>query len=175
MKRASVVGLFALCVGFAGCGFGEHDGKKDSNAADTKTAESRPAPVSETGCLTAKGDQFVLTDLERGEGSASTETFQLVGNDDELRKHVGKQVRITGEAEAPKVAVVSESTPPAAPQGSAKPEATATTGAAQPKVSTETETRMEVRKLTVSSVQPTGASCAAETNQGGAAPTRRRQ
>ena len=159
MKRVSVLGIWAICIGLVGCGGRDRD-------ADEKTAEVRPTSVTEMGCLTARGDRFVLTDLERGEGEATTETFQLVGNEDELRKHVGKQVRVTGEAEAPKVAVVQESTP-AAP--GAKPEGTA--GSAEPKVATQSETRLEARTLTVSTVEPTGASCAAEATES-AAPTR---
>jgi hypothetical protein len=150
MRRALVLGISAMCVALVGCGGRER--------GDEKTAEVRPATVTEMGCLTARGEQFVLTDLEHGEGAATTEAYQLVGRDDELKQHVGKQVRITGEAEAPRVAVVQESTPP---KPDAKPEGTA--GRAEPKVSTQTETRVEMRKLTVSSVTPTGESCAAET------------
>jgi hypothetical protein len=166
MKRASVLGILAMCIGVVGCG-GDRD---RDNTGDDKTAEVRPIAVTEMGCLTARGDQFVLTDLERGEGEATTDTFQLVGNNDELRRHVGQQVRVTGEAEAPRVAVIQESTPAPA---DARPQGTA--GSSDPKVSTQSETRVETRKLTVSSVQPTGASCAAETMSEGAAPTRPRR
>ena len=157
MKRVSV-GL-AIVISLFGCGRGERDAENRAGGDAEKTAEVRPVPVNETGCLTARGDQFVLTNLERGEG-ATTEAFQLIGNEADLRQHVGKQVRVSGEAEAPKVAVVQESTPPPAdsrPQG--------TTGGADPKVTTQAQTRMEIRKLNVTSVQPTGEACAAETKQ----------
>lgn len=165
MMRVSV-GVLGICLCLVGCG------GADREAADEKTAEVRPIVVTETGCLTARGDQFVLTDLQRGEGEATTETFELIGNGEMLRPHVGRQVRVNGEAEAPKVAMVQESSPaPAepAPQG--------TTGSAKSdaKVSTQTQTRVEVRKLTVSSVEPTGSSCAAEAKSGEAAPQRPRQ
>jgi hypothetical protein len=162
MKRVSV-GLMAVVVGLFGSGRADRDAENTAGN-DDRTAEVRPVPVNETGCLTARGDQFVLTDLERGEG-ATTETFQLVGNEAELRQHVGKQVRVNGEAEAPKVAVVQESTPPPSdsrPQG--------TTGSTDPKVTSQVQTRMEVRKLTVTSVEPTGANCAEEGKSGGSAP-----
>jgi hypothetical protein len=159
MNRVSA-GLLAIVVGLFGCGRADRDAENTAGSDAEKTAEVRPSPVTETGCLNARGEQFVLTDLERGEGP-TTETFRLVGNEEELRQHVGKQVRITGEAEAPKVAVVQESTPPAS---DAKPRGT--TGTADPKVATQSETRMEVRKLTVTSVQPTGEACAAETREG---------
>ena len=168
MKRASVLGILTMCLGVVGCG-GNRDRDNTGATGDDKTAEVRPIAVTEMGCLTARGEQFVLTDLERGEGEATTDTFQLVGDNDELRQHIGKQVRVTGEAEAPRVAVIQESTPPA----DARPQGTA--GSSDPRVSTQSETRVETRKLTVSSVQPTGASCAAETTSEGAAPTRPRR
>jgi hypothetical protein len=97
----------------------------------------------------------VLTDIERGD-SPSTEAFRLEGNESELRPHIGQRIRITGDAEPAKVAVVRESTPPSesAPAG--------TSGSGEPTVRTETETRVEVRNLKVASIEPTGQSCAAE-------------
>ena len=140
MKRASMAGVCAMGLMMAiGCG-----------RSDGETATSR------TGCLTTSGESFVLTDLERGD-SPSTEAFRLEGDENELRPHVGQRVRITGDAEPAKVAVVRESTPPdpnAQPAG--------TSGGQTPNVSTETETQIEVRKLTVASIAPTGQSCAAE-------------
>jgi hypothetical protein len=163
MKRVSV-GLFAIALSVVGCGRADRDAENTAGSDANKTAESRPVPVSETGCLTARGDQFVLTDLERGAGQPATETFQLIGNESDLRPHVGKQVRVSGEAEAPKVAVVQESTPP--PASDSKPQGTS--GGAEPKVTTQAQTRVEIRKLTVSSVEQTGASCAAEAKDSGA-------
>lgn len=165
MIRASIAAV-AAAAALVGCG-DRGDRRGDTNRAEEKTAEVRPTTVTETGCLTARGDRFVLTDLERGAGEATTETFQLTGSEEQLRPHVGKQVRVNGEAEAPKVAVVQESTP--AP---AEPRAEGTAGGAEPKVRTQAETRMEVRTLKVSTVEPTGASCAAETKGGSATPER---
>jgi hypothetical protein len=143
--------------------------RRNDQTGERETAETRPVGVSETGCLTARGDQFVLTDLKRAGGTtATTETFQLIGMDEVLRQHVGKQVRVAGEAEGSQVAVVTESTPgsdasrPAGTTGGAKP--TGSADPADPKVTTDTQTRMEVRKLRVGSVEPTGESCAEETN-----------
>jgi hypothetical protein len=170
MKRASM-GVLALCLGIAGCGGGDRN-EEGRDSAGSGGTDVSPVPVTETGCLTARGGQFVLTDLDRGASDPTTETYQLIGNEEELRQHVGKQVRVNGEAEPPKVATVQESTP--TPPDSA---ARGTTGMGEtgPKVSTQAETRLEVRKLTVSSVQPTGESCAAEATGDGAAPTKPRQ
>ena len=139
MKQACVAGVCAISLAAAiGCG-----------RSGGQTATSR------TGCLTTSGQSFVLTDIERGD-SPSTEAFRLEGKESELRPHIGQRVRITGDAEPAKVAVVRESTPPAAstPAG--------TSGGAEPTVKTETETRVEVRNLTVASIEPTGQTCAAE-------------
>jgi hypothetical protein len=169
MKRASVAGVFALGIGLAACGGGSGRDDSGAPAAGDKTADARPFPITETGCLTARGDQFVLTDLERSEGGPTTETFQLIGTNEQLRQHVGKQVRVNGEAEAPKVAVVTESTPTPADR-----QPTGTSGSADPKVTSETQTRVESRRLTVSSVEPTGELCSAEaTDREGAAKPRR--
>ena len=180
MKRFSV-GVCALCATIAvGCG---RNDRADTEAAGTAASgDARPAPITATGCLTAKGDRFVLTDLQRAAetentaaSGAATETYQLIGADDQLRPHVGHQVRVNGEAEPPAVAELRESTPatPAAgatgttgqaqsPQPPQNPE-NAQQGAAAPQVRTETETRMEVAQLRVQSVTPTGSTCAAET------------
>jgi hypothetical protein len=147
MAALCAFGLFVA----AACG-GDRQETRDARQSDEDVS------VLQTGCLTAKGDQFVLTDLEADGGTAATETFQLIGNEDELRQHVGKQVRVGGKAEPAEVAEVRESTPPP----SDKQQPTGTAGSADPSVSTETRTRVEVRKLTVSLVEPTGATCAAE-------------
>ena len=166
MKRITI-GVMAVCLGLIGCGRTDRDHAGDRPGSDYLDG-ARPLPVTETGCLTARGDQFVLTNLERGAGEATTETFQLVGNQEQFRPHVGMQVRVTGEAEPPKVAVVQESTPQpesARPQGTSGPD---------PNVSTQAQTRVEVRKLTVATVEGTGASCAAEAAASGATqPVRR--
>jgi hypothetical protein len=191
MRRSSAAGILAICLGLtAACGGGNKDADNANATAgsDQKTADARPAPITQTGCLTARGDQFVLTDLQRGTESgteqAATQTYQLIGNEDELRQHVGQQVRVNGEAEPAQVAEVRESTPPAAqggatgtagqqPQaGGTQPQAgaqsqtgTQSQSGTQPQVTAETETRLEVTKLRVQSLTPTGSSCAAETKQ----------
>ena len=140
MKRLTTAAASLLCIAMA-----------------MACARNREVGVLQTGCLTQSGDKFVLTDLERREGGAATETFQLIGDTDNLRKYVGQQVRVSGEAEPAKVAVVKESPPPPA-----DPPLAGTSGSGEPKVSTETETRVEARRLTVSAIESTGSSCAAE-------------
>lgn len=158
MKRLRIAGVLALCVGLSACNrAADRERDQDEAQAGDKALNGRPEAVTETGCLTASGDRFVLTNLEHGAGDAATETFQLVGKEDDLRPHVGKQLRVMGQAEPAKVAVVTETTP------ATESEPAGTSGSTEPKVSTETKARMEVRTLTVNSFEPTGASCAAET------------
>ena len=142
MKRAIIAGAACVLVA-AGC----------------RTAEDVPAPVVQTGCLTGSEGQFVLTDLDpagaEGQPTGTTETYQLLGNDEELRQHVGTQVRVTGEAVPPAVVETRQSTPPAPPE----PTATTGEGEPRPQVSTQSQTRVEVSRLRVSSVTPTGDEC----------------
>jgi hypothetical protein len=180
MKRASMAGVFALCLGLTvACGGGKDETEiAERNPEVANRGDGRPVAITQTGCLTAQGDRFVLTALEsatapgaatpeagRQSPTASaqptTESYQLIGNDDELRPLVGKQVRVSGEADPPKVAEVRESTPPTSASG-----ATGTTGQAEPpkpgepKVATSTETRLEVTQLRVQSIAATGEACA---------------
>ena len=84
-----------------------------------------------------------------------------------LRPHVGKQVRVSGMAETPDVAIVRESSPPASvsqpgvgTSGNTTPEPTPDPNAgARPRISTEQQTRIEVSSLRVRSVIPTGSAC----------------
>jgi len=181
MKRVSAAGVFVVCLGLtAACGGGNNDETQIAEREPEVSGrdENRPVPITQTGCLTASGDRFVLTALESGsaparggqqqqgganagaQGQATTESYQLIGDAEELRQLVGKQVRVNGEAEPAKVAEVRESTPPTDASG-----ATGTTGQAQPakpgepQVSTSTQTRLEVTQLRVQSITATGESC----------------
>lgn len=179
MKGAIRAGALALCLGAAaGCG-GENEANiAEQNPQVSGRGNDAPTLVTVKGCLTASGDQFVLTDLQAGaagdaarreQGGANpvahaqptTESYQLVGDADELRKLVGRQVQVSGPAEPPKVAEVREMTPPSEPSS-----ATGTSGApapakpGEPQVATTTETRLEVTQLRVESLTDMGEPCA---------------
>jgi len=127
----------------------------------------RPSPVTVEGCLTASGDRFVLTQLthdaaaEPGASQPGTEAYRLVGMEDELRPHVGKRVRITGEAEPEQVVDVRQSSPPA----DANPAGTAGSPRTPQRPEAEVETtetaRIEINDLQVRSVSATSEACVA--------------
>jgi hypothetical protein len=128
--------------------------------------EAIKSEVEVTGCLTSNNDQFVLTELDRADtgttiASPTTESYRLIADAGILRPHVGKQVRVSGMAEAPDVAILRESSPPVpAPQpgvGTSGSEAAPQSGT--PKVSTEQQTRLEISSLRVREVTATGGNC----------------
>jgi hypothetical protein len=168
MSTAKLLSAAVLIAGLGtACGGADREASSNAAGGDTTTtareerqATQRPAAITVTGCLTSANGQFVLTELERGgtaaaPGQTATETYQLTNADDQLRSYVGREVRVNGEAEAPRIAEVRETTPGS---GAAAGTSGADTGST---VSTESRTRLEVRKLSVSSVTPTGDECPA--------------
>jgi hypothetical protein len=182
MNRAALFGVCVLSAAMAAA-CGGQDRNDEAAIAEQKPevsgrGDDAPRLITATGCLTASGDQFVLTELEPGaagpqvrqdQGGANpaagaqptTESYQLVGDEDRLKGLVGRQVRVTGAAEPPKVAEVRETTPPTQPGN-----ATGTAGTpepakpGEPQVSATTETRLEVTQLRVETVSDTGQPCA---------------
>ena len=169
MKRLNGLSAAVACLGLvAACGGGdrevdlERDTTTGANAqVETEESTGRPVPITVTGCLSSAEGRYVLTELEPlneapgGAPRATTETYQLTNADEQLSQHVGKRVRINGEAEPARIAEVRESTP-------STPAAAGTSGQQtpnQPAFSTETHTRLEMRRMSVMSVMPTGEDC----------------
>jgi hypothetical protein len=153
MKRFGMLGVWGLCLGLAvGCGGGTDNRPADEARDDDDIDIADTTTVVETGCLTAAGDRFVLTALEKG-GAVQTELYQLVGSGDELRKHVGREVSVTGVAEPAQVAELRDSSP-------ATPTGTAGADGNRPQVQTQTQTRLETRRMRVATVTATGDDCA---------------
>jgi hypothetical protein len=149
----AVVGV--VCAGLAmGCGRSDRE-DDNRDPADNEVEITASEPIVETGCLTASGDRFVLTALETTEdaGVPQTELYQLIGEGDDLRQHIGKAVRVTGEAAPARVAEVRETSP------AQSAETRGTAGDDQARVQTESQTRIETRQLRVQSVTPTGEDC----------------
>lgn len=156
MKRSI---LMSICIGAvaltAACSgqpspAAEQDKKNILDLAATHpAAPGAIAPVSVDGCLTASGERFVLTSLDKE--SSKTVVYQLVNADAQLRNLVGKEVRVTGEAEATQ-STETRAVTPAAPAATAGKSTDA-------KVSTVEDTKLDMRKLTVASATATGDTC----------------
>jgi hypothetical protein len=160
MKRTFLMSICIGAVALGGaCSRGNtpQDNKTDDNKpniVDLATHPAAPGSISAVtvdGCLSASGDRFMLASLDKD--STKTTVYQLMNADDQLRNFVGREVRVTGQAQATQASTETrEVTPPA-------PAATSGTANVQPKVSTVEDTKLDVRKLTVASVAPTGDSC----------------
>ena len=156
MKR---VILMSICIGAVAitgaCGRRDSSQPEKKNIVDLAThpvPAGSVAPISVVGCLSASGDRFVLTHGDKG--SSKTFAYQLVNADEQLRNLVGKEVRVTGEAQRATQSTEAREVTPAAPAAtSGKPASNAT-------VSTVEDTKLDMQKLTVASVAPTGDACA---------------
>jgi hypothetical protein len=155
MKRTI---LMSICVGAVtfsvGCGRRDsaQDDKKNILDLATQPAPAGTiAPVEVSGCLSASGDRYVLSHVDKDD--AKTIAYQLVNADDQLRPLVGREVRVTGEAQPTQKAETRAITPP---------QAAATSGKSEPdaKVTTVEETKLDLQKLVVTSASPTGDACA---------------
>jgi hypothetical protein len=180
MRRASSIAIWALCAGLAAsCGSNRAAQANNDTGAHAPAAKAfrgqapdRRQPVDVRGCLTASGDQFVLTELQDASAASkpTTDTFLLTNaavQKVDLRQYVGREIEVAGEADPPRIADVreGEATTPAATTGQRDQGAVREEGRDHPvaKVGTEEEARFDYRKLAVSSVTPTGNACPAKT------------
>jgi len=155
MKRTI---LMSICVGAvalsAGCGRRDASQTDKKNILDLATqppTAGATAPVEVIGCLSASGNRFVLSHIDKDD--SKTVAYQLVNADDKLTSLVGREVRVTGEAQPEQKAETRTVTPPAPAATSGKSETDA-------KVTTVEETKLDMQKLAVASVSPTGDACA---------------
>ena len=152
MKRSILMSICVGAVALAGaCGRRDNTDAERKNIVELATRPAAISAVTVDGCLSASGDKFMLASLDKE--SSKTTIYQLMNADDQLRNMVGKEIRVSGQAEATQSAETREVTPPAP---------TATGGKAsdaEPKVSTVTDTKLDVHKLTVASATPTGDTC----------------
>ena len=158
MRRTHQFTGAAAVVLMAAWGCGGSDRAELETPATVFGDDSGTAPrtIAAEGCLTAQGNRYVLTEIDRARTTeATTESYRLVGMEAELRGLVGQRVEVTGAAEPERVVDVREVSPSASartPQG--------TSGAdAAGQVATVQSTRLEIGDLRVSSVNGTGARC----------------
>jgi len=139
-----------------------------------------PEMLGVEGCVTASGNDLVLTRLTSSGGgpqtdqtdtrpstglpaAQATQMFTLKGMEDELRPHVGQQVRVRGEAQAPEVAVLRqhETSAPTGAAGAAQAPGAEGAAGVQPQVTTMQKTRFESTELVVRAVTPLNRPCVA--------------
>jgi hypothetical protein len=154
MERTILMSICAGAVALSvGCGrHNAQDNKKNILDLATQPAPAaKIAPVEVVGCLSASGDRFVVSHVDKDD--SKTIAYQLVNADDQLRPLVGREVRVSGEAQPTQKAETRAVTPPqpAATSGNSEPEA---------KVTTVEETKVDMQKLAVASIAPTGDPCA---------------
>jgi len=149
--------LMSVCI--AGVALSVACGRRDTAQADKKNIldlATHPvpagsvAPVEVIGCLSSSGNRFVLSHADKD--NSKTVAYQLVNADEQLTPLVGKEVRVTGETQPIQQADARTVTPPQAAPTSGSSESNA-------KVATVEETKLDMQKLTVASVAPTGDSC----------------
>jgi hypothetical protein len=127
--------------------------KRQASAPELQTTtgtQARMQPMSVTGCLKSgmADDTFVLM-ASQANGAGDTATYQLTGREGmDLRQYLGQKVAVAGTLRAQQEVA---STGQATEQKPAK----GTTGT--PTV--ETKTELDVKRLDVSTITPTGDRC----------------
>jgi hypothetical protein len=164
--------IFSVALGSAACSRTADERDQAQEAAIAARDGAAGDEITVTGCLSGAADRaaFVVTAdrnaltsgaLHSRDGETPTYTYELVGNTADLSQHVGKQVQVTGSLdedreEEAKVDDEAESKQPPVQSGDDK---------VTPAIETDTEMEIEVRRLTVSTVTPTGRACQTASGQ----------
>ena len=169
--------IISVAIGSASCSRADepaHDAA--ATARDSATGEAvDPATGAEmtvTGCLTAAPDRaaFVVTAdrsaLASGAmysraGGTPTYTYELMGNTGDLTAHVGRQVEVTGRLDTDRKDGVNVGDE----EKTELPKVQSGDRTVEPAVETETQLAINVRRLQVTNVSPTGQPCATEEPQ----------
>jgi hypothetical protein len=166
--RSAIGSALILTVALGSAACTRQDASEQTIAKDAATADAADGDeVTITGCLTGAPDRgaFVVTanrdalassTLRSGSGEVPTYTYELVGGTD-LQAHVGRTVQVRGrldddrndevdidnkdKVELPKTQVGGDDVTPA--------------------IETKEEVELQVRRLHVASVTPTGSACQA--------------
>ena len=132
--------LFAAAVLLLAFGVAWAQQQPATSDSDNTTPANAGSQITVQGCLGGSPGNFTLL------GSDGT-TYQLQGNDDQLKEHVGHTVAVTGT-----VGAGNSSTTSATPNNPSGASSSATTG--------------EQRTLSVSSMQHISASCSETSTTG---------
>lgn len=157
----ALIGTVALVSACAGPEQREEQQEAALAVGDRMSGET----VTVTGCLTStpERDAFVVTAardaltsgaLYSGDGEVPTYTYELVGNAADLSQHVGTQVEVHGEITDSRDEVKVDQEEETAHEPRRSGDDTVT-----PAIETDTEAEINVRRLQVSTVTPTGQPC----------------
>ena len=174
MRHSGRLGATVACAALlTACSAGTRssDDKAATNGSNPLlNSDTRPEPITATGCLTASGGRFVVTALDSTTAVPTTTTYNLSGgNEGELRQQVDREVRVAGEASPARVADVRNAPTPAVGTTGSDAGHDVAPGT-EPRVKTEESMRFAVRDVKVLSVTPTGNPCSPAQN--GASPNR---
>jgi hypothetical protein len=165
MQRLLIYPVLCLSLAVTAGACGRRDESPRATAqpsADAQKASDRDQ-IEVTGCLTGNRDtnQFVLTanattlsslTNRAGAGEAETFHYQLVGGND-LQAFVGKEVVVKGAVEGKGKDVNIEA------KDKSTPAPATTADAPTPAVKSSEQIEMQVERLNVASITPTGAAC----------------
>ena len=145
----SVIVVSALAVTSGACKRGQPPAPA---VQQTTGVQPRLEPVTLTGCLRSgmfADNTWVLTTPSSDGGAVKGATYQLAGGDpDTLRNYAGRQVEVSGTVDAEERVATGSGPMP-------RPAAKGTSGS--PTV--ETKTEVDIKRLTVATVKPTGDRC----------------
>jgi hypothetical protein len=166
--------IFSVAIGSASCSRADEAAHDSAAAAlDTTTGETvepaTGAEVTVTGCLTAAPDRaaFVVTAdrsplasgaLYSRAGGTPTYTYELMGSTGDLTAHVGRQVEVTGRLDDDRKDGVTAGDE----EKTELPKVQSGDRTVEPTVETETQLAINVRRLQVTNVSPTGQPCVTE-------------
>ena len=157
--------IFTTALGSAACTRNAEERARTQEAA-LAADPAKGDEVTVTGCLTADADRaaFVVTAdrnaltsgaLYANSGETPTFTYELTGNTSDLAAHANRQVKVTGRIDddrKDRVVVDEEET-------TKHPEVQSGKDKVAPAIETDTEMNINVRRLQVASVTPTGRPC----------------
>lgn len=170
MRAGIICGVVcSLAVGAAACGRGADERAMQQDAALEERGRATGSEITITGCLTAapERDAFVVTAardaltsgaLYSGAGGTPTYTYELVGNATDLSQHTGRQVEVRGTIDGDhedQVRVREE-------DRTEQPEVQSGDRTVTPAIETSERLNINVRRLHVSTVTPTGQACIAQ-------------
>lgn len=162
--------ILSVAVGSGACSRAADERDGSAIARDGATGDAVDAATGDEitvkGCLTAAPDRaaFVVTAdrdaltsdaIYAGSGGTPTYTYELMGNTGDLTTHVGRQVEVTGRLDTDRkddVDVDEE-------EKTALPPVQSGDRKVEPSIKTETEVDINIRRLQVAKVAPTGQAC----------------